>query len=109
MNFVELEGRVVWEPRVNKTGAGKVVTNFVLDVPTGRGKKKTNVRCVAWDDVLGSVEIAQGDNVYGKGRIESRSYEKDGRKVELTEVILESVQKRPKASHPVQQEAEIPF
>lgn len=92
MNTVQIDGRVVWEPRAFKTKAG-TVTNFVVEVQTGRGKGKSNVKCIAWESDVGPIDIAQGETVRVEGRLESRSYAKEGQKVEVTEVIASTVVK----------------
>lgn len=87
-NSVYLEGTVKLEPI-----AREKVTNFLLMVPTGWKDNTTSIRCVVWHrDVEDCPEIVQGAFLRVEGRLGSRTYEKDGRKVEVTEVTCSSVE-----------------
>jgi len=97
INVVALEGRLTRPPEIRKTESGVSVMQFSIAVP--RRFKKENqpeadfINCVAWKqaaDFLGSY-AHQGDMISLQGRMQSRSYEKDGKRVFIQEVICEAV------------------
>ena len=93
-NLAQIEGALRFDPRTNQTARGQSVTNMIVNVPTGRGDNTTQIRVVAWGNDVGDLpELHQGDFVRVSGRLSSSAYEnKEGVKVEKTEVVAESVE-----------------
>lgn len=93
MNLVCLSGRLVRDPELRQTKTDKAVATFSLAVSEGYGEKKvTNyLNCVAWNGAAEFIgrNFHQGDPMECAGRLTSRSYEKNGSKVYVTEVVID--------------------
>lgn len=95
MNIVTIVGRLGKDPEVRSTNSGKKVASFTVATDDGWGaNKKTNwhrVQC--WGDQCGPIEtyLTKGSLVGIQGRIDYRSYEKDGATVYITEIIADRV------------------
>ena len=97
LNKVELIGRLGAEPKIATTTAGAKVASLSVgvsetwkDKASGEKKERTE-----WTKVVlfKSVEYAEkyahkGDLVYVCGKMQTRSYDKDGRTIYVTEVVL---------------------
>jgi len=90
MNKAILIGNVGKEPELRKTQSGISVANFSLATSKKvKGEDKTEWhRIVAWDKLAEIIEkyVKKGDKIMIEGEIETREYEKDGRKVYTTEI-----------------------
>jgi len=95
MNRVILMGRLVRDPNVQTTSTGKLMARMTLAVD--RPKAKDGSRgadfpsLIAWEK---SAEFAdkyfsKGSQILVEGRIQTGSYEKDGRKVYTTDVVVD--------------------
>lgn len=88
MNKVFLMGRLTKEPDVREK-----VTRFTLAVD--RYKEGTDfISCVAFSktaEIIGKY-VGKGNKIAIEGRIQTGSYEKDGRSVYTTDVIVERVE-----------------
>ena len=98
LNQVVLVGRLVREPEIQKTEKNKEVLRITLAVPrsfkNSNGEYDTDfIDCTLWDMIARSTTdyCHKGDIIGVKGRIQTRSYEKDGEKKYATEVIAEKV------------------
>ena len=93
LNTVNLVGRNTTDIEVRKTQSGLSVAAFTLAV-NGRQKDETDfISIVAWRqvaDFLGQY-AEKGCLLSVNGSIKTRSYEKDGQKVHVTEVIADDV------------------
>ena len=99
MNDVKLLGRLTKDPDVRYTPTQKVVTSFTLAVDrpfTGQnGQKETDfIPIVLWGktaEVAGN-SLAKGHRVLVSGRIQVRTYDQNGTKHWVTEVIGNSIE-----------------
>ena len=98
LNQTVLVGRIVSDPEINETKNDKKVTIVPLAVQRSykneEGEYATDfIPCVLWDGVAQNVVeyCKKGDLIGVKGRVESRSYEKDDEKRYVTEIIAEKV------------------
>ena len=96
INKTVLVGRLTRDPEVKRTDKGVSVVNFTLAVNRQFNKDQADfINCVAWRnqaDFLGNY-IKTGALLGIEGRIETRSYEnEEGRKINITEVVCDSVQ-----------------
>ena len=105
-NKVHLSGNLVKNIEVKVTDGkdGKRVTNFVVAIRRTRSKEDVAdfISCVAWGqqaEYLGNYG-KKGSNIQLEGQLHSRSYEKDGKKVYVTEVYVDDchLQKRDESS-----------
>lgn len=95
MNSVCLIGRLTKDVQERRTQNGTAVVSFTLAVD--RRKKDDGadfISCVAWDKSAETIAkyVHKGDLFGVTGYIQTRSYEKDGRKNYVTEVVTTSFQ-----------------
>ena len=93
MNKVILMGRLVKDPVVKYTQTGKVVTTATLAVNRPYQKDKQQeadfINIVFWGkpaEMAGN-HFAKGERMLVEGRLQIRSYDKDGSKVWVSEVV----------------------
>jgi single-strand DNA-binding protein len=102
INKVILIGRLGNDPEVRYTPDGTAVANFNIatseewtDKGTGERKERTEWhRIVAWrrlGEICGEY-LSKGKQVYVEGKLQTRSWEKDGVTRYTTEVIASDVQ-----------------
>lgn len=95
MNKIMLTGRMAKDPEVRYTDSGKVVATFsvAVDRPFSNedGKREADfIPCVIWGksaEFIGN-NFKKGKWIELEGRLQIRSYEKDGQKRYVTEVIV---------------------
>lgn len=99
INRVILLGNLARDPELRYTPNGVAVATFTLAVNRPKTKDGTEqqpdwINIVAWRQLadLCATYLRKGSKAAVEGRIQTRSYEKDGRKVFVTEVVAESVQ-----------------
>lgn len=101
INNVVLVGRLTKDVEVRKTQSGLSVASFTVacDRRLSQEQKNNNeqsadfISCVAWRgsaDFLGQYSH-KGDTVGVEGRIQTRTYDRDGQKVYVTEIVANSV------------------
>ena len=97
MNHVILTGRLVKDPEIRYTNDKKAVASFTVACADGKkdGKPRSQfIPCVAWEKTAELVDkyFLKGDPITVTGKITVRTYEKDGRKVYVTEVRVLGVE-----------------
>ena len=101
INNVVLVGRLTKDVEIRKTQSGLSVAAFTVACDRRLSQEQRNnneqsadfISCVAWRgsaDFLGQYSH-KGDTVGVEGRIQTRSYDRDGQKVYVTEIIANSV------------------
>lgn len=95
MNNVNLSGRTTAEPSLKYSQAGKAVCSFTLAVKrnykNAQGEYESDfINCVAFGKTgeLIANYVGKGVILPVSGRLQVRTYEKDGQKHWVTEVIL---------------------
>lgn len=99
MNSVTLTGRLVRDPQIRYASQSQMaVANFTLAIDRVRTRDSKEPTAdfpdiVAFGKTAEIIEkyAAKGSLVGVTGRLQTRSYEKDGRKVYVTEVVAERV------------------
>lgn len=101
MNKVILTGRLGIDPELKYTTSGKAFSKFTLatnerwkDSEGNKQKKTTWHKIVAWGklaEICGEY-LKKGSQVMVEGRIENRSWEKDGKKNYITEIIIKEME-----------------
>lgn len=99
INKVILVGNVGAEPEIRTMQSGDKVANLSIatserwkDKNTGEQKEKTEWhRVVVFGGAAGVVEnyVKKGSKLYIEGKIQTRSWEKDGQKKYSTEIVLQ--------------------
>ena len=101
INSVVLVGRLTKDIELRKTQSGLSVASFTIacDRRLSQERKNNNeqsadfINCVAWRgsaDFLGNY-AHKGDTVGVEGRLQTRSYDRDGQRVYVVEVLANSV------------------
>lgn len=98
MNLFIFNGNITKDIELRTTPAGKQVASFSVALNNGKDDA-TFINCVAWEktaELLHSY-CKKGDRLCGQGRMATRSYDdKEGRKVYVTEIIVERIDLPPK-------------
>jgi len=93
MNIVALTGRLTADTTVKYTQSGKAVCTFDIAVDDGFGDNKQTYfhRIVVWGKAAESCgnNLSEGSKVNVKGKLTSRSYESNGQKKYITEVVAD--------------------
>lgn len=99
INRVLLVGRLTRDPELRYTPNGVAVATFTLAVnrqfTNQQGEREADfINCVVWRKPAENVAnfLKKGSLAGVDGKIQTRSYEKDGRTVYVTEVVADSVQ-----------------
>lgn len=97
-NLVYLIGRLAEDPVVKEYEEGKSMLTINLAVQRSYKNEKglyevDFIRCILWNGIANhtSEYCKKGDLVGVKGRIQNRSYEDNGEKKYITEVIVDKV------------------
>ncbi|MDF2651400.1 MAG: single-stranded DNA-binding protein [Paenibacillus sp.] len=104
MNNVALVGRLARDPELRYTSSGVATTTFTLAVDDtyAKGEKKADfINIVTWKQSAEACAnyLRKGRLCSVEGRISTRNYEKDGRKVYITEIIASNVRFLEKAEN----------
>jgi single-strand DNA-binding protein len=119
MNIVALTGRLTADTNLRYTQSGKAVCTFDIAVDDGFGDNKQTYfhRIVVWGKAAETCadNLSKGSKVNVKGKLTSRSYESNGQKKYITEVVADThggveflSSKKQSQSNPVDDE-EVPF
>ena len=98
VNSVMLVGRLAQDIEVKKLDSGKEVTKVALAVPRSfknpDGVYDTDFfDCILWEGLAknASEYCKKGDTVGVRGRLQSETYEKDGNKHKIVQIIVEKL------------------
>lgn len=98
LNQIILVGRLTRDITVNKSENGTKVATITLAIPrsfkNSDGTYDTDfVDCVAFDNIAENTSeyCSKGDIVGVKGRVQSRTIEKDGKKETQVDIICEKI------------------
>ena len=105
MNNVALIGRLVRDPELRYTTSGMATASFTLAVDRRLSRQKRQeaeannqptadfIRIVAWGKTAELVAnyMTKGRQIGVEGRIQTGSYEKDGRRVYTTDVVANTI------------------
>lgn len=96
MNRTILVGRLTRDPDLRYTQTGTAVANFTLavDRPFSKDKETDFINCVVWRKPAENLAqyMKKGSQIGVEGRIQTRTYEKDGKTVYITEVVADNIQ-----------------
>ncbi len=106
MNNVSLSGNICKDIELRTTQNGKQVVNFSLAINEGKDKTEF-INCIAWEKTAELINqyVKKGDRLSCVGRLQTRSWEKDGQKRYATEVVVHQFDFPPKSSQAEKQEA----
>ena len=98
MNRVDLIGRLVRDPEVRYTQSNKAFCTFTIAVNRPRAKEGQQtadfISCQAWDKLAENIGnfLHKGSKAAVSGRIQTRSFEQDGQKKFVTDVVATEVE-----------------
>ena len=100
INRVLLIGRLTRDPDLKTTQGGTSVASFSMANNrsyTSQNEKKEQVsffNCIAWGKLGETISkyVHKGDKIAVEGRLQQRSWEKDGQKHSTVEVVIDNVQ-----------------
>ena len=100
MNKVIIIGRNTKDIELKQTTAGKAVAEFSVAVnrsfKNSNGERESDFfNCIAFSKLAETISryVKKGDQVGVEGRLQTRNYtNKEGRKVYITEIIVENVE-----------------
>ena len=99
LNICVLIGRLTKDPELKYTNSGKAVANFTLAVDrpyTNKdGEREADfIICQAWGSTAENLAkyMTKGRQVAVDGRLQVRSYEKDGERKWVSEVVADRVE-----------------
>lgn len=97
LNIIIIQGRIVRDPELRRTGSGIAVASFTVAVDRDfaqDGKKETDfIDCVAWRQTgeFVSKYFRKGSMIVVKGRLQIRNWtDKDGNKRKSAEVVADN-------------------
>ncbi len=91
LNKIQIIGHTGKDAEVRYTNSGKAVASFSVATTWKSGKEERTEwhNVIAWErlaEICGEY-VKKGKRVYVEGRVQSRSYDKDGEKKYITEII----------------------
>ncbi len=99
INRVVLVGRLTRDPELRRTSSGIAVASFTIAVDnrvkSGAEKSASFIPCTVWNQAADNMAkfTRKGSLVGVEGRLNQRTYDsKDGRRVNVLEVVCDSVQ-----------------
>ena len=94
LNICTIQGRLTKAPELKTTNSGKPVCSFSVAVDRRFDRDKTDFfTIVAWNKTAEFVSnyFHKGEMILVSGELQTRTYEKDGRNVTVTEIIANTV------------------
>lgn len=94
MNKVNLIGRVTKDIELRSTPNGVSVVKFMMAVSRRKKDEADFIPCVAWNKTAELMDkyVAKGDRIGVSGRIQTGYFEKDGKRVYTTDIIVEDLE-----------------
>lgn len=99
MNKVQLVGRLTKDPELKMTTNQNQYVNFTIAVDRrfkdSNGQRQADfINCVAWKQTAVFIQkyFKKGYRIGACGSIQTRTYEKDGQKQYITEVLVEEAE-----------------
>ena len=94
INKVVVIGRLTADPEIKFTPSGKGVCSFSLAVSKFKKDETSFFNVVAWDKTAEYVStyLKKGNLIAVEGRLDQRTWEKDGAKRSTVEIIAEKIQ-----------------
>lgn len=89
-------GHLARDPELRYTTSSKAVCNFTVAINSGYGDKQEVIflNCVAWNKTAENVSqyLSKGSKAMVAGKLQERSWEKDGQKHSKVELLISTVQ-----------------
>lgn len=113
MNKVVLVGRLTRDVELRENEGGTKIARFNVAVSRNYKNKEGKydadfISCVAYRNTAEFVEkyFHKGDGIIVEGRIQTGSYEKDGEKKYITDIVVENVEYNGKAKEGTSEDVE---
>jgi single-strand DNA-binding protein len=89
INAVMLSGVLANDVELRYTQSGKPVCSFAVKYSRAGSKSVAYIDCVAWETLAEVVaQMHKDEQIAVTGQLATRSYEKDGSKHKVTEVVV---------------------
>jgi single-strand DNA-binding protein len=94
LNSCSFIGRLGKDVEIKTTPSGKEVANFSIAVNSFKEDETLWLPVVTWEKLAGicSKYLSKGSQIHITGRLVIRSYDKDGEKKYITELVAENMQ-----------------
>jgi len=94
LNTVQIIGNLTRDVETRTTGTEKVVASLSIAVNGRKGSAPTFVDVVAWEGLgkLAAEHLAKGSKIAVAGRLQSSTWETDGKKRSKLEVVAEHIE-----------------
>jgi len=98
MNLVILSGRLTKDPEIRYTNSKKAVASFTVAVEDGKDKDGNRraqfLPCIAWEKTAELIDqyFTKGKPITVTGKLTVRSYDKDGEKRYVSEVVVSGIE-----------------
>ena len=94
VNKVFIAGNITRDPEVRYTGSGKAVATLTVAVNDYFSQEASFFRVVVWERQAENCQkyLSKGSPVLVEGRLQSRSYEVNGEKRNVVEIVAQNVQ-----------------
>lgn len=93
MNSVNLIGRIAQDIEIRMTPSGKKVATFRLAVNRFNQDDADFINIIAWEKTADILEkyTTKGSQIGVSGRIQTGSYERDGRRIYTTDIVANEI------------------
>ena len=94
LNIIAVQGRLTADPEIRKTQTNKSVCSFtVACARDGKDNGTDFIPCVAWEHSAEFLKnyFSKGEMIIVQGRLQTRSFEQDGRTRSVQEVLVRSI------------------
>lgn len=114
LNTIAIDGRFSADPQLRSTNNGTKVCTFTLAVGRDKGTEADWIDCVAWGDAAETIckYLSKGRRVIVEGRLQTHTFEKDGKRNKACEVIVQRfhfADSKKAEETPVDDNGELPF
>lgn len=112
MNKITIVGRATKDIELRKTASGKTVATFCVAVPRKSFEEADFINCIVWNkvaEIMGTY-VKKGNRIGISGRLQSRTYDRDGNTMTVHEVYVEEfefLEPRKKEAEPLQPQKEV--
>ena len=94
MNSVSLIGRIVRDPEVRYSQSGSAFATFAVAIDRGKdqGADFPQILCLGKLADFAEKYLAKGKRIAVQGKLQTSSYEREGRKIYKTEVLADRIE-----------------
>ena len=93
LNTVAIMGCLTRAPELRRTPKGTAVCSFCVAVQRNTGDEADFIDCVAWSGTAEFIDkyFSKGSRIIVQGRLQTRTWEQDGKTRKATEIVADLV------------------